>query len=314
MGKGHGFGKAILFGEHFVVYGMPGIVAGIGAKTIARVSRAGKGTGFGVVDNRNETQGYKEKKVGQRDDSIRRMLAAIGGEAASAKLRIVFGGDLIAMSGIGASAASCVAIARAVSDEFGLGLDDKRINEIAYEGEKAYHGSPSGIDNTAATFGGLIWYAKGTPPVFEQIAAKKPVEIVLGDTGIAADTAEAVAAVRARKENEPKKFERIFSGYVKVVNDARKAIELGDTKKLGMLMDRNHELARQIGISHEKIEGLVGIAKRNGALGAKVTGTGCGGIMIALTPGKALQEKVAKAMEKAGYLAISTTVGERCGD
>lgn len=307
MGKGSGFGKAILFGEHFVVYSLPGIVGAIGAKTTATATKGGKG--IAVEDNRPETPGYKEKKIAQMDESVKRVLTAMGIDVGSANIKIALGGDLIAMSGIGASAASCVAIARAVSEEFGLGFDDKRINEVAYEGEKAYHGSPSGIDNTASTFGGLTWFVKGTPSTFEPVAVKSPVEIVMGNTGIASDTAEVVAAVKERKEKEPAKYAQIFGEYEAIAKEARSAVGAGDNKKLGALMDKNHELCKQIGISHDKIEELVGIAKRNGALGAKVTGTGCGGSMIALTPEKALQEKVAKAMEKAGYSAIRTTIG-----
>ena len=114
-------------------------------------------------------------------------------------IKITLGGDLKAVGGVGASAAVCVSIARALNEEFDLGFDDNRINEIAYEGEKAYAGTPSGIDNTASTFGGLLWFAKnleGGPNTMEKISLSQPVEIVMGNTGLTANTKAAVAMRR----------------------------------------------------------------------------------------------------------------------
>jgi mevalonate kinase len=224
-------------------------------------------------------------------------------------MRIELGGDLVAASGVGASAASCTAIARALSQHFGLSLDDNRINAIAYEGEKGYHGTPSGIDNTVSTFGGLIWYVKGTPPVFEQIPTPRALEIVVANTGMTASTSEVVADVKRRKEAEPQKFEEIFNEYTEVVHDVRKALEAGDAAKIGKLMNKNHMLLQRLGVSCDELDDIVEIALRNGALGAKMTGTGRGGNAIALTPGEALQGKVAAALENEGFEVLKTKVG-----
>ena len=125
-------------------------------------------------------------------------------------LKIELGGNLYAASGIGASAASCVAIAKALSEHFNLNLSDEEINKIAYEGEKGYHGTPSGIDNTASTFGGLIWFEKGSNNVIERIDLPSSIEVVIGNTGKVADTAAAVAGVRERKEKFPEKYNEIM--------------------------------------------------------------------------------------------------------
>lgn len=157
-------------------------------------------------DKRKETPGYKQQKLAQQKDSLNRIIKAAGIDTTRSPIKIILGGDLIAASSIGASAASCAAIARALSTYFDLGFPDDKINELAYEGEKGYHGMPSGIDNTAATYGGLIWFKKGTPNLIERIQLKEPVEIVLGNTGLVANTAAAVAGVRERRKKISKRI------------------------------------------------------------------------------------------------------------
>lgn len=308
MGKGVGYGKVILFNEHFVVHGIPAIVSAISSRTVAVVEKT-RGRGITLEDNRKATPGYKEEKLEQQKDSLERILKAAGIDRQKYSLKIVLEGDLIAASGIGASAASCVAIARAISEEFRLGFSGERINMIAYEGEKGYHGNPSGIDNTAATYGGIIWFQRGEPNVFQKLELKKPFEVVIGNTGIVADTKSAVKGVEKRKDAERKRFMELSREAESLVHNARKAIENYDLKRVGDYMDRNHELLREIGVSCRELDALVGIANENGALGAKLTGGGLGGYMVALTPGKELQEKVAKAIEKEGYQVLRTTVG-----
>lgn len=308
MGFGIGFGKVILFGEHFVVYGIPSIVSAIDKKTTAVVERF-KGSGWTLDDRREATVGYKEEKLEQQRDSIERMLKAVGIDASRNPIKITLGGDLVAASGIGASAASCVAIARALSDEFSLGLLDERINEIAYEGERAYHGTPSGVDNTAATYGGLIWFVRGKPNVIELIKVKEPFEIVMGNTGIVADTAAVVAGIRERKEKHPEKYGRLFKAAEELVYKAREALEEFDLREVGVLMDENHKLLQGIEISCKELDFLVELARQHGAFGAKLTGGGMGGNIVALTPGRELQERVARAIEKEGFEALRTRVG-----
>ncbi|HEC94856.1 MAG TPA: mevalonate kinase [Thermoplasmatales archaeon] len=306
-GVGKGYGKVILFNEHFVVYGIPAVAAAIGDTTVARVEDS---EGFELIDNRPETPGYKKEKREQQKDSLKRIFEAMDIAVEKNPVKIVLEGDLIAASGLGASAASCVAIARALSDHFNLNLDDDQINRVAYEGEKGYHGNPSGIDNTAATYGGVIWFQrKPDGNVIERIKLREPVEIVIGNTGRVADTKKAVAGVRERKEKYPDKYNQIFKEARKLVFDARSALEDFDIQRVGDLMNKNHRLLQEIEVSSEELDRLVEIALEDGAFGAKLTGGGLGGNMIALTPGKDLQEKVAVAMEKEGFQVIRTTLG-----
>lgn len=303
MGKGYGYGKVILFNEHFVVYGIPAIASAIDKKTIAEVKKC-EGKDFIIHDNRDATPGYKEEKLEQQKESIVRIKKAMGIDDC---IEIWLHGDLKAASGIGASAASCAAIARAIADEFGMNLSDEKINEIAYEGEKAYHGSPSGIDNTCAVFGGLVWFVKGEG--MERLKIDKPVEIVMGDTGIVANTKKAVAGVRERKEKYKEKYDRIFKEAEELVYEARDALLKMDWERVGELMNKNHKFLQEIEVSCKELDFLVEVALENGAYGAKMTGGGLGGYMVALTPGKELQEKVAKAIEREGFYALRTRIG-----
>jgi mevalonate kinase len=308
MAFGQGYGKTILFGEHFVVYGLPSIASAIDSKTICTVERSGMQE---LIDDRPATPGYKQEKYEQYADSIKRVLTACGlspGEL----LRITFAGDLYVASGIGASAAACAALARALNEEYKLKYHNEKINEIAYEGEKAYHGTPSGIDNTAAVYGGLIWFVRnmeGGKNTIELIKMKEPVEIVLGNTGITSSTVEVVGDVQKQKKENPEKFSRIFEEYKKLAVDAKTALEESNLEKIGALMNQNHKLLQDITVSCKELDLLVEAALKEGALGAKLTGTGRGGLMIALTPGRKLQEKVAAALEAKGFKTTKTKIG-----
>lgn len=311
MGKGFGYGKVILFGEHFVVYGLPAIVSAIGSKTTATVKRLAKPS-IHLIDDRTEVPGYKEEKIDEQNKSIDNILKFFGIVTDRQGLEIKFGGELVAASGIGASAASCAALSRALNDELNLSFDNERINASAYEGEKGYHGTPSGIDNTAATYGGLIWFQRnlrGGPNIMEKLKMKTPVETVIANTGITASTAKAVADVKKRKDEQPESFDQIFKKYDQIVVEAREALIENRLEKVGNLMEENQELLRQIGVSSSELENLINMALDQGALGAKLTGTGRGGNMVALTPGKDLQEKVYNTFDKRGYAAWRTLIG-----
>ena len=309
MGKGSGYGKVILFGEHFVVHGVPGIVSATDAATDAEVKKIDEG--IIIKDERKGSKGYAEEKKLQQIESIERMLKTMGMPQATA-MSIWLGGNLPGFSGLGASAASSVAIARAITEEFGLKFSDQQINEIAYEAEKAYAGNPSGIDNTAATFGGLLWFKKnmaGESDTFEKISIREPVEIIIGSTGIVANTKAMVEGVAERKKQNPQKYDPLFKQAENLALTGRKALKDFDLKKVGELMNENHRLLQEIGVSCKELDHLVDVARKHGAYGAKLTGGGGGGCMTALTPGKELQEKVAAAIEKEDFQVLRTKIG-----
>jgi mevalonate kinase len=309
MGKGSGFGKVILFGEHFVVHGVPGIVSAIDSATDAEVTQTGNE--LVIRDERKAAKGYAEEKRLQQIESIERMLKKMGLDP-KLPLNIWIGGTLPGFSGLGASAASSVAIARAIAEELSMKLTNDQVNQIAYEAEKAYAGNPSGIDNTAATYGGFMWFKKnvaGGPASVERLSIRKPVEIVIGSTGKVANTKAMVAGVAERKNKNPEKYGQIFKQAEDLAFAGRKALESYDLKKVGELMNENHRLLQEIEVSSRELDLLVDIAQKQGAFGAKLTGGGGGGCIVALTPGKELQEKVAGAIEKDGFEVLRTKIG-----
>lgn len=317
MHTGRGYGKVILFNEHFVVHNVPAIVSGIGDYTEARVCTPEKGgadcpikpgDGLVIKDDRRSTPGYKNDKKQDQIDSIKYILQAMELDP-DMDLYVELGGNLFVASGVGASAAQCASVARALGELFDLDLTDERVNELAYEGEKGYHGTPSGIDNSAATYGGLLWFERTEgAPIIQPFHLKEPVEIVMGNTGIVADTKAAVANVAERKEQNPEKYNDLFDQARKLAPIAREALEAHHLKSVGDLMNENQRLLRELEVSHEKLEHLIDLALSEGAFGAKLTGGGLGGYMVALTPGPKLQNKVASAIEAEGYTTVKTTI------
>ena len=311
MGTGKGYGKTILFGEHFVVYGFPAMASALGSYTTADV-KVVDGQSWSVDDQRPATPGYKKKKYDEAMQSIRNVLEHLKIDTNSQKLEITFTGDLFAASGVGASAAQCTSLARALNERFNLKLDDEKINEAAYEGEKAYHGTPSGIDNTASTYGGLIWFVKnlsGGKNTMDFLQSPKKIPLVIANSGITASTTEVVADVRRLREENPEKIEKIFGEYKKLAEAAKKALLKGDIATIGNLMNHNHEMLQQITVSGEINDELVEIALENGAVGAKLTGTGRGGLVIGLAENEDVQEKIVDVIEEKGYSAWRTTIG-----
>ncbi|MHA1931726.1 MAG: mevalonate kinase [Promethearchaeota archaeon] len=311
MGSGKGYGKTILFGEHFVVYGMPAIASALASFTTATV-QVSEGYGLTVDDQRPATIGYKEKKYDEAMQSIQNVINHLNIDVKKQKLEITFAGNLFAASGVGASAAQCTSLARALNNEFHLNLNDEKINEAAYEGEKAYHGTPSGIDNTASTYGGLIWFVKnlgGGKNTMDLLQSPKKIPLVIANSGITASTTEVVADVRRLKEENPDKFEKIFNEYKNLVEKAKNALLKGDIISIGELMNQNHSLLQNITVSGEINDKLVSIALKNGAIGAKMTGTGRGGLTIALTENEEIQEKITNAIESEGYDAWKSMIG-----
>ncbi|MGD0574902.1 MAG: mevalonate kinase [Anaerolineales bacterium] len=309
MAKGTGFGKTILIGDQFVLEEVPAIVSAISFDTVATVERI-TGTGWVLKDNRIEVPGYKEKKKEQQARSIDRILEVMNIDIKKNPIKITFGGTLLAGSGVGASAASCVSLARALNAEFNLGYPIEEINRVAWQGEFPYHGVASGVDNTASTYGGLLLFqVKNGQQHFEKIQTPKPFEIVLANSGITANTALLDEVTEQQKKADPKLFATRLKTITDQAYEMKKALEAGDLPHVGKIMADNHKILIDMQFSHETLDYLCKVALEKGALGAKVTGGGRGGYMVALTPGKTLQDTVASAFDKEGYKLIRATIG-----
>jgi mevalonate kinase len=183
--------------------------------------------------------------------------------------------------GLGSSAASCVATVAAVDSLFHK-PDKQYVCDKAIKSERLIHNNSSGADCYISTFGGLIYYIKNTG--FNKIYCRKDLSLLIGNTGIRHSTGALVSSVKKFKDENSSLFNNLSRRAENICRDAFTAITKGDERKLGELMRENHTLLQQIGVSHDKIDYLVNVCVENGALGAKLTGAGGGGIMIALVP------------------------------
>ena len=300
MSIGNGNGKVILFGEHFVVHGAPSIVAAIKNEAIVEVSPSN--------DSENHIITTLTVVPKLSTAGIGRVLESLG---IKEKYDVRLTGDLPTFGGLGSSAAFCVALARAFAKEKGIQLTPQEINRHAYEGEKAFHGNPSGVDNLAATYGGVFQFVRGktySENKFEQIKLSKSLHLVISFSGKYSATVAMVEKVRLSKEKDPKSFEDLVSSYKKIFDLGKSAIISGDILKIGQLMNENHALLQRLGTSDQLNDQIVEIARKNGALGAKVTGGGGGGCCIALVKDENEAKKLAKAISLAGFESFATVI------
>ncbi|MDZ4158807.1 MAG: mevalonate kinase, partial [Anaerolineaceae bacterium] len=189
-------------------------------------------------------------------------------------------------------------------------LSDELVSELAYEIEKLYHLTPSGIDNTVITYARPIYFRRGHPVEF--LDAAEPFTLVIADSGLKSLTREVVASVRQGWESDPKGYEARFEAITSITNTARQLMEQrGSLAHLGELLNENHNRLQALGVSCPELDQLVSAARKAGALGAKLSGAGRGGNMIALvSPDQATL--VAAALKEAGAArTLITTVDSR---
>lgn len=204
-----------------------------------------------------------------------------------------------AAMGLGSSAAFAVAIVRAFDALLDLRLPIDRVNEIAFACEKLAHGTPSGIDNTLATYAKPVLYRKSATPTTQTLSLTETPPIVVASSGKPGITREQVAAVKSRAEQAPDYFGRIFAEIDSISLAGADALQSADYAKLGGLMNLCHGYLNALGVSTPELETMVGVARDAGALGAKLTGAGGGGSIVALCPDR--RDAVADALLMQGY-------------
>jgi mevalonate kinase len=220
-----------------------------------------EGDGWILEDNRTEVPGYKDKKSHQQVESINHQLEVMNIDVKNNPIKITFGGSLLAGSGVGASAAHSVSLARALNAEFNLGLSIDEINHFGWEGEFAYHGTPSGVDNTASTYGGLILYhIKKGEKTWERINLKEPVEVVLGNSGITADTSKLDAYTDKLREEDPELYSKRLQTITDQAFEMKQALENYDLESVGKIMTANHEILIDMDLSHDILINLCNMA------------------------------------------------------
>jgi mevalonate kinase len=303
-------GKVIIFGEHAVVYGRPAIAVPVTQVQAQAAIQAGtSGSGFRVIAA-DLGRDYLLSEAGP-DDPLARIvqltLAHLGRPSPpDATLRVA--STIPLGRGLGSGAAISTAIVRALAQFFDQSLPPAEISTLVYEVEKLYHGTPSGIDNTVIAFQQPVYFIKGE--AIRRMRVGRPFHLVIGDTGLVSPTHKVVGDLRRRWQADPDNYEGYFDEIETVANQARVAIEQGlpGLAALGKLMDENQELLESLGVSSPELDRLIKAARQAGALGAKLSGAGWGGNMIALVPpDQTVREQVAHALREAGATGVIVT-------
>jgi mevalonate kinase len=298
-------GKIILFGEHAVVYGRPALAVPVTqVHADVEISDA---TRAGIWIDAPDVNLHAELNTLPSDHPIASVinnLFFLLRVSPFPNLEIKISSTIPVASGLGSGAAVTVALTRALSSRFGHSMADEEVNAFTHEIEKLHHGTPSGIDNTVVTYAMPVYFVRGQP--IETFNVGVPFTILIADTGIPAPTKKSVADVRQLWKSDKKRWENLFEEVGDIAFAARHVIKEGWIKMLGALMDENHSLLREMTVSSPELDHLVETARKAGALGAKLSGSGRGGNMIALVdPEKA--ETVSLILNEAGAKNTITT-------
>ena len=305
-------GKIILFGEHAVVYDQPAIAIPVSrvnatARITPNISAAPGLVRLIAPDIQLDTPLDRLPEDHPLASVVRATLSEVSPHH-TPSFSIQVNSTIPISAGLGSGAAVTVAILRALSAFLGHPLPDEKISEMAFEIEKLYHGTPSGIDNTVIAYQEPVYFKKGTP--LEVLKIEKPTWWIIADSGEKTPTKTTVAAVRQACEEDPEAYREIFNRIGSVADAARPALISGDLTALGKLMNENQALLQSLHVSSEKLDRLCQAALNAGAVGAKLSGGGRGGNMIALTSPQDC-DRVSQALAAAGATqTIITTLRE----
>ncbi len=279
INKGEACGKIILFGEHSAVYGYPAIAVPLKQLRITAFTEESEN------DIIEEEDAEKKAKLQQSLDTARKMLGI------TKKFRLKLVSEIPIGAGLGSSAALNVALVRALKQD----VSAEKTAEAAYEMEKIYHGTPSGIDTTVSSYEKPIYFIKGQKPEFIDV---QHLELAIANTGNRVPTKQVVAEVRERKEKEPEKYGELMEAMGKIAAEAKKKLKDGTPEEIGKLMNKNQELLEQIGVSCIELDELILAARKNGALGAKLSGAGKGGCIVAVAQNKGDAERIREHIKR----------------
>lgn len=306
-------GKIILFGEHAVVYGQPAIAAPVTqVRAWARISDADRP---GVYISAPDLEEEHWLEDSDEDDALAAAVRIVQREAGLETLpplHIQVHSEIPIASGLGSGAATAAALIRALArhlEYFDLARDE-RIAALTYEIEKIHHGTPSGIDNTVVALEKAIYFVRRSPQnLIEPFSVSRPLTFLIADSGRRSRTREVVGDVRRRWQAQREHFEGLFDACGRIARKARVALEAGDQATLGPLMNENQSLLQKMTVSSPELDHLVHTARQAGAFGAKLSGAGRGGNIIALVDG-ANQDAVRAALLEAGARRVmQTTLG-----
>ncbi len=298
-------GKLILFGEHAVVYGRPALALGLPeGLRVRRLTATGGALRLRVPAWQLAADDGQPGKPGR---VLRRLRQLVPGPEVGFAVEI--DARLPAAAGLGSSAALAVLLVRCLARVRGQSLAAAGVRAAAHRLEHIFHGRPSGLDDTVASFGGLCLFRRGGPqrpdPSWRRLgrdALQLPFAVpglVIGDSRVPRATAERVADVQRQHRAEPARVEGLFDRMAGCLRLGLAALAMGDAAGLGAAMNANQAALAELGLSCPAIERLLQLAARCGALGAKLTGAGGGGCVVALAPGR--EAAVAAAWREAGF-------------
>jgi hydroxymethylglutaryl-CoA reductase len=313
LGRGSASGKIILLGEHAVVYGRPALALPLPEAISAVVYDSPSGTRLKIPAWNFEQEAVHELQQDAAEGAMALLQIIVRRlDLGSKKFLIDVQARIPPAAGLGSSAALAVAMIRALDNAYSLQMNDRAVNELAFECETLAHGTPSGIDNTVAVFGKTIVFRKKGPKRISELALNRLPPLVVAWSGTRGSTRNQVAAVRNRWLQDKTTYERIFDEIGHLTLEASAALGKGDDTRLGALMNIAHGLLNALQISTPLIEEMVDIARSSGAAGAKLTGGGGGGCIVAVCPGKSAE--VSRALTAAGFEVISGFAGTGAGD
>lgn len=300
--------KIILCGEHAVVYGRPAIalpLPGLRAMATAAPRDDGPDARPDDVDISAPDIGARYWMRLQAGRPIARIaqltLDELGirpDNPAWRPFSLTIQSDIPVGANLGSGAAVSVAAARATAAFFGRELPPETLSALAFQVEQLHHGTPSGIDNTVIAYEQPVWFIRHQPP--EPLPAAGKLPLVIGDTGYSTPTKVPVGDVRAAWQQDPPALEAVFDAIAACVRTAREALAAGDLPGLGVAMNANHALLQSLDVSSDGLDALCATARAAGALGAKMSGGGRGGNMIALARDAAHATALAEALRAAG--------------
>lgn len=323
-----GYGKVILLGEHGVVYGHPALGAAIGVGCFAtaredrtdslsvelagydsKATKSGHGFG-GPLPEPGAFRLIADTPVDHPEqEKMRRAFCAVldGYPRARPPLSVSMRMQVPGGAGLGCSAACGVAVINALDEACGLSRDHAAVAEASMPWERVFHGNPSGMDSAIAASGAVALFRKSAPLL--KIAVARTPLMVIGHSGVASSTITTVQAVARLHATHPEKTREVFDEIGSLVAQGASAVQEGALSKLGALMNRNHELLSSLQVSTPRLDEMCAVVRQAGAWGAKLTGSGGGGCMIALAPDQPTALALVKALQTLGRDALIVQVG-----
>lgn len=299
--------KIILFGEHAVVYGRPALAAPvIHLRARATIERTDEPDVRLIAPDLNRAADLSDVGPDNPLAAIVRVVEKSLGCSLSDGYTLSVTSDIPIAGGLGSGAAISVAVIRALAHYLGAAesMPREEVSHLAYEVEKLHHGTPSGIDNTVIAYEQPVYFVRRQQDnLIEPFAVARPIRLAIGDTGVRSATIDVVGDVRRRWSEDRDRFESIFDACGRIADEGRAALAAGELEVVGELMNQNQLWLERMTVSSSRLELLVRAARDAGALGAKLSGGGRGGNMIALVTPET-EEAVVAALTAAGAARV----------